>query len=221
MKPGMSIAATLLLHLALVAAVITRLAASHKTIVPPVPIRMALLAPPTVAAPVPAPHNAGKPLPLSSPKKTPPKPKAHPVRRPIPQLDVAPASPPEPAEPPREAGPPASSTVSSPPAAPRQAAPQVKTPVSISASYAASNPDPSYPKMSLSNQEEGTVMLRVLVQPDGTAGDVQIKTSSGYTLLDKSAQKAVRNWRFNPATVDGKPVAQWYQVPITFKLPDN
>jgi len=75
--------------------------------------------------------------------------------------------------------------------------------------------------MSLSNQEEGTVLLRVLVQPDGTAGDVQIKASSGYTLLDRSARTTVRNWRFNPATVDGKPVAQWYQVPIQFKLPDN
>jgi protein TonB len=100
-------------------------------------------------------------------------------------------------------------------------APPVKTAVSISASYAASNPFPPYPKMSLSNQEEGTVMLRVLVQSDGTAGDVQVKTSSGYALLDKSARTTVRGWRFNPTTLDGKPVAQWYQVPIQFKLPDN
>jgi protein TonB len=28
----------------------------------------------------------------------------------------------------------------------------------------------------------------------------------------------VQSWRFNPATSDGKPIAEWYQVSIPFKL---
>jgi protein TonB len=61
-------------------------------------------------------------------------------------------------------------------------------------------------------------MLRVLVKPDGRAGPVQIHSSSGHPLLDESASTTVRSWHFNPATVDGKPVEEWYLVPIPFKL---
>jgi hypothetical protein len=37
--------------------------------------------------------------------------------------------------------------------------------------------------------EEGKVILRVLVNPQGTADSVEIKTSSGSQRLDESAQK--------------------------------
>lgn len=67
-------------------------------------------------------------------------------------------------------------------------------------------------------EEQGTVVLRVLVQADGTAGAVEIKSSSGHRLLDESARKTVQTWRFNPATSDGNPIAEWYQVSIPFKL---
>ena len=49
-------------------------------------------------------------------------------------------------------------------------------------------------------------------------GEVQVRTSSGFPLLDEAARSAVQTWRFNPATSDGKPVAEWYLVPIIFKL---
>jgi TonB family protein len=37
-------------------------------------------------------------------------------------------------------------------------------------------------------------------------------------MLDEAARSAVQTWRFNPATSDGKAVAEWYLVPIIFKL---
>lgn len=64
-------------------------------------------------------------------------------------------------------------------------------------------------------------MLRVLVKADGTTGMVEIKASSGYPLLDESARRAVQGWRFNPATIDGKPIAEWYQLAVPFTLQDN
>lgn len=64
-------------------------------------------------------------------------------------------------------------------------------------------------------------MLRVLVNADGTAGAVEIRNSSGYPLLDESAKSTVQTWRFKPATVDGKPVAEWYQLSIPFTLQNN
>ncbi|OWW20104.1 hypothetical protein AYR66_11990 [Noviherbaspirillum denitrificans] len=89
------------------------------------------------------------------------------------------------------------------------------------ASYAATNRTPPYPRIALSNGDEGTVILRVLVTAEGTAGAVEIAKTSGHTLLDESARRTVLSWRFKPATVDGKPVAEWYQVPIPFKLQNN
>lgn len=99
-------------------------------------------------------------------------------------------------------------------------APPVKTSVS-DAAYASSNLKPPYPRLSRINEEQGTVHLRVLVKADGTVGSVEIKNSSSYPLLDESARKTVQTWRFKPATVDGKPVAEWYQLRIPFTLQEN
>ena len=104
------------------------------------------------------------------------------------------------------------------PAPPAPAPEPVRTGVAISASYAASNRPPVQPARSLRNGEQGKVILRVMVQADGSAGEVQVRTSSGFPLLDEAARSAVQTWRFNPATSDGKPIAEWYLVPIIFKL---
>lgn len=103
------------------------------------------------------------------------------------------------------------------PATPPPSAPAARTSASI-ASYAATNRKPPYPRLSRSSGEQGTVVLKVLVQADGTVGALEIARSSGYPLLDQSATSTVRTWRFNPATVDGRPVSEWYQIPIPFTL---
>ena len=66
--------------------------------------------------------------------------------------------------------------------------------------------------------EEGKVVLRVAVTPQGSASEVQIHTSSGSTRLDESAQKTVRNWKFIPAKQGDTAVSSWVLVPIIFKL---
>ena len=74
--------------------------------------------------------------------------------------------------------------------------------------------------MSRRYNEQGTVVLRVLVSADGTAGEVLLRKSSTYPLLDRSALAAVRNWRFVAATRDGIPVSEWYEISIPYTLQD-
>ena len=80
------------------------------------------------------------------------------------------------------------------------------------------NPAPSYPPLSRRMGEEGKVILRVLVNPQGSADNVEIKTSSGSVRLDEAAQKTVRTWKFIAAKRGETPIQSWVLVPIVFKL---
>ncbi|WP_019141831.1 energy transducer TonB [Noviherbaspirillum massiliense] len=235
-----AIAATLLLHLGLVAVARHELIRRNES-PQALPVVVELLPPPA------PPHNTTPPAPLppapapaesekqaaeakpSTRPRTKPRAAAAPRKRenplPKPKDDSTGAAAPLPAPATAPAAPSTSSASAEPvapptaPAAPTAApASPSRTGVSIPASYATSNRKPDYPALSRRYGEQGTVVLRVLVQADGTAGKVEIKTSSGYPLLDESALNAVRTWRFHPATSDGKPVAEWYQLAIPFKL---
>jgi protein TonB len=80
------------------------------------------------------------------------------------------------------------------------------------------NPAPAYPLAAKRRGEEGKVVLRVQVGPDGRAGDVVIAASSGFPLLDEAALAAVRGWRFVPARRGEAAVAASVLVPLRFKL---
>lgn len=81
-----------------------------------------------------------------------------------------------------------------------------------------SNPAPTYPALSRRLGEEGKVMLRVFVQPDGRPSQIEIKASSGSPRLDQAAQEAVWRWKFIPARRGDEAVGAWVQVPINFNL---
>ncbi len=80
------------------------------------------------------------------------------------------------------------------------------------------NPGPSYPYLSRKAHEEGVVLLRVLVSAEGSAKDLEVEKSSGYSRLDKAALATVRKWRFLPARRAGEAVEAWVIVPVTFSL---
>ena len=80
------------------------------------------------------------------------------------------------------------------------------------------NPAPQYPYKSRALEEEGRVVLQVLVDRKGRALEVKTYESSGYSRLDRAAKKVVRKWRFIPATEDGEPIEAVVRVPIMFVL---
>lgn len=81
------------------------------------------------------------------------------------------------------------------------------------------NPVPEYPDEARRNNEQGTVLLRVLVDIDGSVKRVEIAQSSGFAILDDAARETViERWRFVPARRGGIAVKSWVRIPIRFAL---
>lgn len=83
------------------------------------------------------------------------------------------------------------------------------------------NKPPAYPEIARRNGYEGTVVLRVYVLPDGNPDKLEIEKESGYSVLDNAAIKAVKKWKFKPATRGSKEIASWVIIPIKFRLEDT
>ena len=79
-------------------------------------------------------------------------------------------------------------------------------------------PSPPYPSLARKRGIQGTVILRVEVLADGMVGEIEVKRSSGYKVLDKSALKAVKGWRFIPAVRNGVYAKAQVNVPVRFEL---
>lgn len=83
----------------------------------------------------------------------------------------------------------------------------------------ASAPAPAYPPEALARELEGTVMLKVLVDVDGSPLSVEIERSSGHRRLDDAARRQVlRKWKFRPAIKDGQAIQVYGIVPVSFTL---
>jgi protein TonB len=109
--------------------------------------------------------------------------------------------------------------VIAPPAPPAPPAPVQPRTISSGVEYVQA-PQPDYPLISKRMNEEGKVMLRVLVNEKGRPERVDVQKSSGYARLDEAARQAVLRALFKPHVEDGKPVAVYAIVPIKFQL-DN
>lgn len=90
-------------------------------------------------------------------------------------------------------------------------------PPSSDASYLR-NPPPVYPPISKRLGEQGKVVVRVLIGPDGQPQRSEIRQSSGFDRLDRAAQDYVMRSRYLPGTVGGVPQAMWYEAPVNFVL---
>ncbi len=79
------------------------------------------------------------------------------------------------------------------------------------------NPPPQYPPEAVRRGWEGTVLLRLQIASDGRVTRVEVAESSGYTVLDEAALRAVRLWKGIPATRGGQAVAVERLLPVRFR----
>jgi TonB family protein len=75
-----------------------------------------------------------------------------------------------------------------------------------------------YPDLARRRGEQGEVVLKVLVQPDGQVGDVRVLRTSGSAQLDAAALVSVGGWVYLPAVKGHRPVAAWTLVSVRFQL---
>ena len=185
----------------------------------PPPMEISLITPPPQVAPRESPP-VPKPIPAISTPVTharepiPTEPTEEPVpSMPIPQPIMSEPEPIKQVQVPVAVPPPPLETNTEP----VDTSPAPVAPPSFNAAYL-NNPSPVYPSRARKLGLQGTVMLRVEVNPTGRAEQISILTSSGVPVLDETAINTVRQWTFVPARQGDHPVAGTVNVPIRFVL---
>jgi len=170
------------------------------------------------------------PQPQVTPTPPPPQPRPKPVPKQVIPPKPVPRQVPQPAA---IADPTPSPTVATGITEPQPPAPPLLTPVvvaepappapprielpSSSADYI-NNAPPPYPPLSKRLGEQGKVIVRALIEVNGSASKAEIRTSSGYERLDQTALQTVLKWRYVPGKRAGVPEAMWFNIPINFVL---
>ncbi len=78
---------------------------------------------------------------------------------------------------------------------------------------------PIYPRQALPLRLEGPVVLEAVVSENGRLEN--IKAVSGHSLLARAAIDAVRQWRYRPYLLNGKPVRMQTKITVNFKMPGD
>jgi TonB family protein len=76
--------------------------------------------------------------------------------------------------------------------------------------------EPVYPPSAIDQKLEGTVRLFAVIDENGNIKSLQ--PLSGPRLLFPAALDAVRQWRYSPTLLDGRPIQTERQVTVVFQL---
>jgi periplasmic protein TonB len=109
-----------------------------------------------------------------------------------------------------------------PPAAQADATPQSQVPqrihvsIGVTSGLLVKKVQPKYPKKARTDGIQGTVVLHVLISE---AGDIETaELVSGHPLLAPAAIKAVKQWKYKPYLLEGKPVKVETEIEVNFTL---
>lgn len=79
---------------------------------------------------------------------------------------------------------------------------------------------PDYPEMGRRANQEGEVIVKVLVLEDGTVGAAEVMKGPSHQLIEQAAVRAANDCVFEPGVVNCKPVKAFMALPFKFKLKD-
>lgn len=97
------------------------------------------------------------------------------------------------------------------PEGPIQVGGDVQAPVKIH------NPQPQYTEIARKARLQGVVIVQAIIDKEGNVTNVKVLKGLGMGL-DQAAVDAIKKWRFEPATLHGKPVAVYYNLTVNFRL---
>lgn len=94
-------------------------------------------------------------------------------------------------------------------------------PIHVGGDVAAPNkisaPQPQYTEIARKARIQGVVIVQAIINKQGNVTDV--KVLKGLPMgLDQAAVEAIRKWKFEPATLNGKPVDVYYNLTVNFTL---
>jgi len=94
---------------------------------------------------------------------------------------------------------------------PRRIGGDVKAPVAIARSA------PPYPEAARKIRIEGVVLVEAVIDEAGNVVDARVLKDIGMGC-GRAAVEAIRTWRYEPATLNGRPVSVYLEVRVSFRL---
>ncbi len=76
--------------------------------------------------------------------------------------------------------------------------------------------EPQYPRGALQIHMAGIVVVKCIVDKNGSVRDAEVVTSS-FAAFNEPALNALQQWRFTPGSFRGKPVDTWFELTIRFQ----
>jgi periplasmic protein TonB len=77
--------------------------------------------------------------------------------------------------------------------------------------------DPKYTEIARKARISGIVIIEAIIDRDGNVTDAHVL--KGLPMgLDDEALNAIRKWKFRPGTLNGQPVAVYYNLTVNFRL---
>ena len=76
---------------------------------------------------------------------------------------------------------------------------------------------PHYPDAARKNRLEGTCVVRYTVGKDGRIIDIAILNHAADPMFDEETLNTIRNWRYRPMLMNGKPVEVVHEVEVNYQ----
>jgi TonB family protein len=99
---------------------------------------------------------------------------------------------------------------------PRAQVPEVQVPAEEMQKLLVHRVDPEYPAAARQEKVQGVIVLDVVVGRDGSV--LETRALNGPDVLARAAMEALRWWKFEPYSVQGKPAVVETTVAVEFKL---